>query len=165
MHRLTHTPIWRVLVLIVGLWASVASRADPLSAVQTLRLGGCGGTLPAARPLNHNALLDRAAQQWAAPQKPGQRQTETGLRPPKVAGLNRICSIRPRIPASIATKRIVATRATGRRKETPRIAVMRPRDSAAHRRIVRMARARQRHPRMRTGRHGRVPEIAGRREA
>ena len=66
MHRLTHTPIWRVLVLIVGLSAGMASRADPIAAVQTLRLGGCGGTLPAARPLNHNAMLDRAAQQWAA---------------------------------------------------------------------------------------------------
>ena len=64
------------------------------------------------------AMWVHAAQQWAAPQKSGQRQTETGLRPPKVAGLNRICLIRRRIPASIATKRIVATRATGRRKET-----------------------------------------------
>jgi len=31
-----------------------------------LREGGCGGTLPAAQPLNRNAFLDRAAQQWAA---------------------------------------------------------------------------------------------------
>jgi len=60
------TPFWRVLVLLAGLAASVGLRADPLSAVQTLREGGCGGTLPAARPLTHNALLDRAAEQWAA---------------------------------------------------------------------------------------------------
>jgi uncharacterized protein YkwD len=66
VHPLTYKPIWRVLLLIVGLSASLTSRADPITALQTLRLGGCGGTLPAARPLNHNALLDRAAQQWAA---------------------------------------------------------------------------------------------------
>ena len=65
MPRLS-TPFWRVLVLFGGLAASLGSRADPLSAVQTIREGGCGGTLPAARPLTHNALLDRAAQQWAA---------------------------------------------------------------------------------------------------
>ncbi|MGO9514090.1 MAG: CAP domain-containing protein [Steroidobacteraceae bacterium] len=37
-----------------------------MSAVQVLREGGCGGILPAARPLQHNVLLDRAAEQWAA---------------------------------------------------------------------------------------------------
>ncbi len=66
MHRVSLTPLWRVLLLAIGLTGSLASRADPISALQTLRLGGCGGILPAARPLNHNASLDRAAQQWAA---------------------------------------------------------------------------------------------------
>jgi uncharacterized protein YkwD len=65
LHRLS-TRRWRVLILLAGLAASLGLRADPLSAVQTLREGGCGGILPAARPLNHNALLDRAAEQWAA---------------------------------------------------------------------------------------------------
>src|SRR5258707_13519006 len=37
------------------------------------------------------AMWVHAGQQWGAPRKPGQRQTETGLRPPKVAGRNRIC--------------------------------------------------------------------------
>jgi hypothetical protein len=64
------------------------------------------------------ALRVHAVQQWVALLKPGQRQTATGPRLRKVAGLNRICSARRRIPASIATKRIVGTRATGRRKET-----------------------------------------------
>lgn len=41
------------------------SRADVLSAVQNLRAGGCGGTLPAAAPLERSARLDRAAEQWA----------------------------------------------------------------------------------------------------
>ena len=44
--------------------------ADALSAVQILREGGCGGTLPAAPPLHHNALLDRAAQEWATGRAP-----------------------------------------------------------------------------------------------
>jgi uncharacterized protein YkwD len=66
LYRRSNTPLWRVLVLFAGLTASLATRADPLSAVQTLREGGCGGTLPASGPLNHNVLLDRAAEQWAA---------------------------------------------------------------------------------------------------
>jgi uncharacterized protein YkwD len=37
-----------------------------LAAVQLLREGGCGGLVPAARPLDHQRLLDQAAAQWAA---------------------------------------------------------------------------------------------------
>jgi uncharacterized protein YkwD len=40
--------------------------ADGLSAVQVLREGGCGGTLPSASLLHHLAALDEAAEQWAA---------------------------------------------------------------------------------------------------
>jgi uncharacterized protein YkwD len=43
-------------------------RADPLSAVQLLREGGCGGTLPAAPLLHHDASLDRVSAQWASGQ-------------------------------------------------------------------------------------------------
>lgn len=46
------------------------ARADAVSAVQVLREGGCGGTLPPARPLHHDARLDRAAEQWAAGNSP-----------------------------------------------------------------------------------------------
>jgi uncharacterized protein YkwD len=42
-----------------------AAQADALSAVQTLRAGGCGGIVPIAKPLRHALLLDRTAQQWA----------------------------------------------------------------------------------------------------
>jgi uncharacterized protein YkwD len=56
---------WRLLVLIGGLAASFSSLADPISALQLLREGGCGGTAPPARPLRHIAALDRAAEQWA----------------------------------------------------------------------------------------------------
>jgi uncharacterized protein YkwD len=43
----------------------LACRADAVSAVQTLRVGGCGGLMPAAAPLHRDALLDHAAQIWA----------------------------------------------------------------------------------------------------
>ena len=53
------------LVILVGtLSASRTSHADALSAVQLLREGGCGGTLPAAQPLHRSALLDHAARDW-----------------------------------------------------------------------------------------------------
>jgi uncharacterized protein YkwD len=56
---------WRFLVLIGALAASLSSQADPISALQLLREGGCGGMLAPARPLRHIASLDRAAEQWA----------------------------------------------------------------------------------------------------
>jgi uncharacterized protein YkwD len=57
---------WRLVVLIGGLAASLSSQADPISALQLLREGGCAGILPPARPLRHIASLDRAAEQWAS---------------------------------------------------------------------------------------------------
>lgn len=42
-----------------------AAHADALSTVQMLREGGCGGLVPAARPLRRDVTLDRAAEQWA----------------------------------------------------------------------------------------------------
>jgi hypothetical protein len=76
-------------------------------------------------------LWVRALQQWVAPQKPGQRQTETGLRPLKMAGLNRICCARRRIPASMATLGILAARVPGSRKATSPITVALLQDLAA----------------------------------
>ena len=55
----------RFLVLIGGLAASFGSHADPISTLQLLREGGCGGIFPPARPLRHIGSLDRAAEQWA----------------------------------------------------------------------------------------------------
>lgn len=52
-------------MLIGALAASFGSQADPIFALQLLREGGCGGTLPPARPLRHIVSLDRAAEQWA----------------------------------------------------------------------------------------------------
>ncbi len=45
---------------------SPASEPVSVSAMQLLREGGCGGVLPPARPLQHLASLDRAAEQLAA---------------------------------------------------------------------------------------------------
>ena len=60
---------WSVGALMVsaGLAAgsAVASATDPLSAVQVLREGGCGGIVPATRALRHEPALDVIAQQWA----------------------------------------------------------------------------------------------------
>jgi uncharacterized protein YkwD len=55
----------RLLLLIGGIAASFSLQADPISALQVLREGGCGGTVPPAAPLRRVAALDRAAEQWA----------------------------------------------------------------------------------------------------
>jgi uncharacterized protein YkwD len=57
----------RALIVSAGLAAgsALASATDPLSAVQTLREGGCGGVVPATRALRHEIGLDVVAQQWA----------------------------------------------------------------------------------------------------
>jgi uncharacterized protein YkwD len=61
----TYRQQWRFLVLMAGMALNVHARADALSAIQVLREGGCGGTLPAAQALHRNVSLDRAAEQWA----------------------------------------------------------------------------------------------------
>jgi hypothetical protein len=66
MNRLSGAVQWGLALLCAGLGATSVSRADALSAVQVLREGGCGGVLPAARPLLRSALLDQVAQEWAA---------------------------------------------------------------------------------------------------
>lgn len=56
-----------VLVSMAGLTAApvLGMTTDALAAVQVLRQGGCGGIVPAARPLQHEWALDTVAQQWA----------------------------------------------------------------------------------------------------
>ncbi len=70
MNRLLHKPLWSLLIVIGGLAAAMTSQADAVAdavaAVQVLREGGCGGILPPARRLEHDARLDRAAERWAA---------------------------------------------------------------------------------------------------
>jgi uncharacterized protein YkwD len=78
LNQLTDSGLWRLMVLLGGLSATLTSRADAVSAVQLLREGGCGGILPAAQPLHHNASLDRAAEQWAAGRSPAAAAQHSG---------------------------------------------------------------------------------------
>lgn len=66
MKRPSRRHLWCLLAMAAGFSANAAPQPDAVSAVQILREGGCGGILPPARPLHRNALLDRAAEQWAA---------------------------------------------------------------------------------------------------
>ena len=66
MRRVNPLRPWGFLVVLTGLLAAPAARADALSVVEMLRAGGCGGIVPLAPPLRHNTSLDRAAEEWAA---------------------------------------------------------------------------------------------------
>ncbi len=88
MNGLFQGRIYRVVVLLAGLAATVSTQADALSAVQLLREGGCGGILPAAPPLHRNAALDRAAQQWAAGSSPAAAAEHSGYRAQSTTGLH-----------------------------------------------------------------------------
>ena len=57
----------RALIVSAGLVTgpAIGSATDAFSAVQVLREGGCGGVMPAARPLRHDQALDEVARQWA----------------------------------------------------------------------------------------------------
>jgi uncharacterized protein YkwD len=56
---------WLSTLLLLAPLAASANEGDAISAVRLLREGGCGGIVPATRPLHHDAALDRAAAQWA----------------------------------------------------------------------------------------------------
>ena len=79
---------WRLLLLIGGLAASLSSQADPISALQLLREGGCGGILPPARQLRHIASLDRAAEQWANGRSLASAAQLSGYEAESTAGLH-----------------------------------------------------------------------------
>jgi len=65
------------ILLLAPLGAS-ADEGDAITAVQVLREGGCGGLMPAARPLHRNATLDRAAAQWANGTEPAVAARNSG---------------------------------------------------------------------------------------
>ncbi len=88
MKRVLYSRLWCLLVLCGGVSAALSARADPLSAVQLLREGGCGGILPAAGPLHHDALLDRAAEQWAAGRSPAAAVERSGYKAEATSGLH-----------------------------------------------------------------------------
>jgi uncharacterized protein YkwD len=76
------------LVLLGGLSTALTSQADGLSAVQVLREGGCGGILPPAQPLHHDASLDRAAELWAAGRAPAVAADSSGYHAQATAALH-----------------------------------------------------------------------------
>jgi uncharacterized protein YkwD len=65
MRRVNPLRPWGFLIVLTGLLADPAARADALSVVEMLRAGGCGGIVPIAPPLRHSASLDRTAEEWA----------------------------------------------------------------------------------------------------
>jgi uncharacterized protein YkwD len=73
---------------LVLLLAAAAATADTLPAVQLLRLGGCGGILPAAPPLRHDALLDITAQRWAAGRPLAEAAERSGYAAESAVGLH-----------------------------------------------------------------------------
>jgi uncharacterized protein YkwD len=74
------------LVLCGSLSASV-SRADPVSAVQLLRVSGCGGIMPAIQPLHPDRQLNRAAVLWANGGAPLTAAAHSGYPAQAVVGL------------------------------------------------------------------------------
>jgi uncharacterized protein YkwD len=56
--------------------------------MQLLREGGCGGVLPPARPLQHLASLDRAAEQWATGRSLSAAAERSGYAARATAGLH-----------------------------------------------------------------------------
>jgi uncharacterized protein YkwD len=82
--RLTVT----LLAAAAGLGATLTASADAVTAIQVLREGGCGGTLPAAPALRRNLLLDRAAEQYAAGRAPDVATERSGYRAEATAAVH-----------------------------------------------------------------------------
>jgi uncharacterized protein YkwD len=72
----------------MGVFSATTIQADALSAVQLLRQGGCGGLLAPVPPLDRNALLDRAAAQWAGGRPPAAAAERSGYKAEATAGLH-----------------------------------------------------------------------------
>jgi len=91
VNRLSHKPLLCLIAVLGGLAAahtSPASEPVAVSALQLLREGGCGGVLPAARPLQHLASLDRAAEQLAAGRSLTSAVERSGYHSQAAAGLH-----------------------------------------------------------------------------
>jgi uncharacterized protein YkwD len=91
VNPLSCRPILCLLAALSGLTAfgpSQASEPVALPALQLLREGGCGGVLPPARPLQHLASLDRAAEQLAAGRSLADAAERSGYQSQAAAGLH-----------------------------------------------------------------------------
>jgi uncharacterized protein YkwD len=74
--------------LATGTAASAPVLNNPLSILDILREGGCGGLLPPARALDHRALLDRVAEDWASGRSLGQATEHSGYLAERSAGMH-----------------------------------------------------------------------------
>jgi uncharacterized protein YkwD len=88
MNRLSLRTTWALLLLAAGLTATALTQADALSAMQVLRDGGCGGIMPAARPIPRSATLDRVAQQWAGGSSLSEAAQRSAFRAQSTTGLH-----------------------------------------------------------------------------
>ena len=88
MNRLTLRLLSLLSLLVGGICAAINTQADAVAAVQVLREGGCGGSLPPAAPLHRLASLDRAAQQWATGISPAAAVKRSGYVAEVTAGLH-----------------------------------------------------------------------------
>ena len=89
MNRSIWNRFWRLGVLCAALGAAAPTwAAGPLAAVEVLREGGCGGTMPAAGPLRHNPFLDRAALEWALGRPLPMASAENGFPASVTAGVH-----------------------------------------------------------------------------
>lgn len=86
MKHLSRRRLGALSVLCCALPLS-AAWADPLAAVQLLRVSGCAGVMPAAQPLQHNEQLDRAAVLWSDGETPAAATVRTGYRAKSTAAL------------------------------------------------------------------------------
>jgi uncharacterized protein YkwD len=91
MNRLLARLLFGVTMTIAGTPAVISAAASPrddtLAAVQLLREGGCGGIVPAVRPLNHDMSLDRAAALWASGRTLAAATENSGYRTETAAGV------------------------------------------------------------------------------
>jgi uncharacterized protein YkwD len=86
---LFHRNLSWCLTGLIGIFCVTAdAKADAVADVQVLREGGCGGILPAARPLHHDALLDRAAARLAAGNSLQNAVEQSGYRAQSTAALH-----------------------------------------------------------------------------
>jgi uncharacterized protein YkwD len=88
VNRPSRSHLWRFWLFLAAIAATSTTWADPLSAVEVLREGGCGGIMPAARPLRHNPMLDRAAAEWAMGQSLPGAAERNGYRGDFTAGVH-----------------------------------------------------------------------------
>jgi hypothetical protein len=75
------------LLILTGALCPHTSWADPVSAVQLLRVSGCGGLVPAIQPLQLSRQLDRAAALWASGGSALTAAEQTGYRARQAVGL------------------------------------------------------------------------------